>query len=172
MKNFEKIMEVLTLSERPSLYLPPLLTDDAFVSLRGCEQSPIHHPEGDVLTHTLMVVDEAVRLKSFTDEKEVLMLSALLHDIGKPATTKKSGGKITTYDHHKEGVQLTKKLLKEVDFKQKEKVQWLVRHHMRLRFYQRDNASNALRKFLRKTDLEDFLLLRLLTQADDLGRGI
>jgi tRNA nucleotidyltransferase (CCA-adding enzyme) len=50
-------------------------------------QDPIWHPEGDVWTHTLMVVDEAAKLR--TDDREhnlVLMFAALCHDMGKPLT--------------------------------------------------------------------------------------
>ncbi len=59
------------------------------------KQSPRHHPEGDVWTHTLLVVDEAAKRKRESTDSRVFMWAALLHDIGKPATTKIRGGKLT-----------------------------------------------------------------------------
>lgn len=49
--------------------------------LIGCEQPPQFHPEGDVFTHTSIMLDMLEPNPSLT-----LVLSVLLHDIGKPAT--------------------------------------------------------------------------------------
>ncbi|HLU69950.1 MAG TPA: HD domain-containing protein [Fibrobacteria bacterium] len=59
-------------------------------ALVGVPQEPEWHPEGDVWTHTMMVVDQAARLRGqCADEGEALalMFGALCHDLGKPATT-------------------------------------------------------------------------------------
>ena len=57
----------------------------------GCEQEFEWHPEGDVWVHTLMVVDKAKELtKSYNlsnEKARIVMLAALCHDLGKPATT-------------------------------------------------------------------------------------
>jgi hypothetical protein len=54
--------------------------------LVGVPQDPVWHPEGDVFVHTLMVVDRAREIAATLDprEGEILMLSALCHDLGKP----------------------------------------------------------------------------------------
>lgn len=67
----------------------------------GCKQSPIHHPEGDVMTHTLMVLEMSGRLE-FTDSisKQAQTFAALLHDTGKPDTqVEYEDGKVTTFGH-------------------------------------------------------------------------
>ena len=59
-------------------------------ALVGVPQDPQWHPEGDVWQHTLMVVDEAAKLRAeLNDTKDQMayMLGALCHDFGKPATT-------------------------------------------------------------------------------------
>ncbi len=59
-------------------------------ALRGCPQDPVAHPEGDVFIHTGMVLDEARKLIDDLPRPKQLavMLGALCHDLGKPATTK------------------------------------------------------------------------------------
>lgn len=57
-------------------------------ALVGTQQDPIWHPEGNVWVHTLMVVEEAAKLRTGNaDHDKVLMYGALCHDLGKPATT-------------------------------------------------------------------------------------
>ena len=61
------------------------------VALQGCPQDRRWHPEGDVWTHTLLVTDEAARIAQrdhlSLEDRAILLLSALCHDLGKPATT-------------------------------------------------------------------------------------
>jgi len=60
-------------------------------ALRGCQQDPEWHPEGDVFTHTQCCLDALVALPQWnetaTDDRKRLMLAVLAHDFGKPATT-------------------------------------------------------------------------------------
>ncbi len=60
-------------------------------ALRGCQQEPEWHPEGDVFTHTQCCLDALVTLPNWQEAgKELrrrLMLAVLAHDFGKPATT-------------------------------------------------------------------------------------
>lgn len=55
--------------------------------LIGCPQNPVHHPEGDVWNHTMLVLDGAAQVRHSTETPIAFMYLALLHDIGKPATT-------------------------------------------------------------------------------------
>jgi tRNA nucleotidyltransferase (CCA-adding enzyme) len=68
--------------------------------LVGCPQEPEWHPEGDVWVHTLLVVDEA--RKQIDDlehpQQVAVMLGALCHDLGKPATTAFLDGRIRSID--------------------------------------------------------------------------
>lgn len=73
-------------------------------ALMGCPQDKIWHPEGDVWTHTIMVVEEAAKLRTGDREHDlVLMFAALCHDLGKPATTTfEVGGKECSRDHYEQ----------------------------------------------------------------------
>ena len=108
--------------EKPSLYLRDLAQNRWFMDsypfsllgdLKEVEQSPVHHPEGSVWEHTLMVVDLAAEGKGLSQDPRVFMWSALLHDLGKAHTTRIRRGKITAYDHDKHGAVLAAAFLKE-----------------------------------------------------------
>ena len=71
--------------------------------LINVEQSPVHHPEGNVWIHTMLVLDNAANHRHLSEEPRVFMWSALLHDLGKATTTKIRKGKISSYDHDIEG---------------------------------------------------------------------
>ena len=69
----------------------------------GCEQEPEWHPEGDVWVHTLMVIDQARRRVDDLDyaDQLIVMLGAVTHDFGKPATTAFIDGRIRSLNHGK-----------------------------------------------------------------------
>ncbi len=50
-------------------------------NLKQTNQSPKHHPEGNVWNHTMLVLDEAAKVKDKSQNKKVFMWAALLHDI-------------------------------------------------------------------------------------------
>jgi tRNA nucleotidyltransferase (CCA-adding enzyme) len=79
-------------------------------ALIGVNQPPQHHPEGDVFEHTMQAIDAAARIKTFqsNDEKLMVVMSALCHDLGKPATTDEQGRAI---GHETVGIPITKTLL-------------------------------------------------------------
>src|SRR5687767_10595901 len=68
--------------------------------LDECPQNPVHHAEGDVLIHTRMVAERLTEDASWRvlepTLRSILFASALLHDIGKPATTQVQNGRITS----------------------------------------------------------------------------
>ena len=76
-------------------------------SLAATPQDPIHHAEGDVWTHTQMVVDELLALPDYAKltraEQGVAFYAALLHDMAKPATTKEQDGRIIAPGHSAKG---------------------------------------------------------------------
>lgn len=100
-------------------------------------QDPVYHGEGDVWTHTKMVVAELLSLPSFNErtisEKFVLFYAALLHDISKYRTTKidEITGKISQPGHSKKGAIESRLLLwkKEVPYKERELVCNLIANH-------------------------------------------
>ena len=77
-------------AHRALFFILPELSD-----LRGCEQSPEHHPEGDVWTHTLLLLQP--------HDTPVLAWASLLHDIGKPQTKAQkldAKGNVVGYSYH------------------------------------------------------------------------
>lgn len=122
MKNF-LILEFhthLMHDERPTLYFNEKEKEGLFSSgfpltllgaLKKTEQNPVFHPEGNCWNHTMQVIDNAALRRGESSDPEVLMWSALLHDIGKPSTTRFKKGKIVAYDHDKVGEKLAVKFL-------------------------------------------------------------
>lgn len=108
---WEEFKKLLLKSNKPSLglkasdtlgilnYFPELK------ALKGVPQDSEWHPEGDVWIHTLMVVDEAAKLRNGTELKNLsLMFGALCHDFGKPATTQFQNGRWRSLAHDQAGI--------------------------------------------------------------------
>ena len=105
-------------SKKPSVFLEGLLKTGAIKNypeleaLIGCEQNPEFHPEGDVWNHTLEVLDRAATVRNKVTNPLGFMYGALCHDMGKPLTTKVTNGKITSYNHDIEGVEIAEKFMR------------------------------------------------------------
>ena len=89
------------------------------LALVGCEQDRLWHPEGDVWPHTGYVVDAAadIAIRDGLDEdaRAVLLLAALCHDLGKPATTiHDPDGRIRSPGHDQAGIAPTEMLLRRI----------------------------------------------------------
>lgn len=175
---FWQINENLLQNPKPSEYLSevfynPLFREYPFellYNLRNTQQSPKHHPEGNVWNHTLLVVDEAAKLKSASKDSPVFLWAALLHDIGKPSTTKNRKGKITAYNHDKVGALLARDFLNEFLDKEKfiDEVVHLVRWHMQILFVVKDLPFRDIDTMKQQTDINEVALLGL---CDRLGRS-
>ena len=157
---FNEVSETLLFEQYPLILLN---------KLKHTMQSPKHHPEGNVWNHTMLVVDEAAKVKNESNDRKVFMWSALLHDIGKPDTTRNRKGKITSYDHDKVGAELARKFL--VEFTDDEvfieKVVELIRWHMQILFVVNDLPFADIKTMKVKTDIKEVALLGL---CDRLGR--
>src|SRR5262249_4314214 len=80
--------------------LPVVLPEIA--AMRGVEQTPDHHPEGDVWAHTLLLLDQLP-----AGATETLALGCLLHDVAKPVTIeRRDDGRITFYGHTDRGADM------------------------------------------------------------------
>lgn len=124
------------------------------------EQDPIHHHK-DVLAHTIAVVRN-------TSPDLVLRLSALFHDIGKPAT-REIGPKGVSFHHHEVvGARMTRKRMKALKFSNEliDDVSQLVFLHLRFHGYGEDTWTDAaVRRYVR--DAGDLLpRLNELTRCD------
>lgn len=90
--------------------------------LKDTPQDSFYHAEGDVWTHTKMVLDSLREnhinkpFDQYSLEKQfIIFYSALFHDISKPVCTKQEGTRITSKGHSKLGSFDTRKILYELD---------------------------------------------------------
>jgi tRNA nucleotidyltransferase (CCA-adding enzyme) len=180
-----EIEKLLLQAERPSLgfglareiaVTARLLPEMA--ALIGCPQEPEWHPEGDVWIHTLMVIDEARRANADLDRAHLatIMLAAVCHDLGKPATTAVIDGRIRSPGHEEAGIEPATRLLDRLNvnsidnFDVRGQVLALTAHHLKPgAFYKvRDELTDgAFRRLAQKVDME---LLARIAKADCLGR--
>ncbi len=87
-----------------------------FEAMKNTLQDPIKHAEGDVFTHTQMVLDSILKTeewKGFSkQEQKILLLTVLFHDVCKPHTlTHEADGSISHPSHGRKGAQLTREIL-------------------------------------------------------------
>jgi tRNA nucleotidyltransferase (CCA-adding enzyme) len=180
-----EIEKLLLLARRPSigfhLGLELGVLDALFPELKalvGCEQEPEWHPEGDVWVHTLMVIDEARQRIDDLDRADqiTVMLGAVCHDFGKPATTAVIDGRIRSLNHEEEGVPPTEAFLDRLNIHSidgkdvRGQVLGLVAHHLKpgmLFKVRQELTDGAFRRLAQKANLE---LLARVAKADCLGR--
>lgn len=123
-------------------------------ALDGVEQPPEHHPEGDVLTHTILLFDH---LAGASPE---LALAALLHDIGKLPTLEHGPEGIRFPSHARVGAEMSAEVCRRLRLsnESRESVVDLVAGHMRFLDVQRMKTS-TLKRFLRRSNFDDHLAL-------------
>lgn len=141
-------------------------------AMRACQQNPVHHGEGDVLAHTQLVLDEVRADWATLDaaDREVLWLATLLHDCGKPATTREEDGRLRAPGHARVGAILARRLLWQmgIGWETRERVCGLVRWHMTP--YHLLDRDDAVRQAVAMSLDAEPRLLRMLVTADALGR--
>ena len=177
----DELDKILLKSYRPSIAFE-FLHETALLrffpeieSMIDVPQDAEWHPEGDVFVHTMMVIDEAARLRTGDDDDRALMYGALCHDLGKPLTTEEVAGRIRSHTHDIEGVVVTERFLGRLKAPANlvRQVGALVKHHLAPGLYYQGGAKpRAYRRLAREleaagTSME--LLLRVAT-ADHLGR--
>jgi len=108
-----EIKKALLKSKSPSTFFTVLREmeqlDVWFPELKdliGVQQNPKHHAEGDVWTHTMMVLDQAVQYRENVQNPFAFMLSVLTHDMGKAVCTEMVNGEIHAYNHESLGLPL------------------------------------------------------------------
>lgn len=139
--------------------------------LSDCIQDPKWHGEGDVWEHTMLTVDEAAKLRTGDDEDIVLMLSCLLHDIGKPECTEEVDGNIRSRGHEEAGARIADPFIDRLtsEIRLKEAILPLIREHLKPAIlYKSKKVSNkAIRKLALKVDIP---MLCRVSEADKRGR--
>jgi tRNA nucleotidyltransferase (CCA-adding enzyme) len=184
---FGEIEKLLLKARRPSIGLALLeqwrmlkVVAPELVPLRSTPQDPEWHPEGDVWTHTLQVVDEAASLLGGLEHDRprrlAVMLGALCHDLGKPPTTKFEEGRVRSRGHEEAGVPPTESLLDRwnvhtlLGYDVRAQVLALVAQHLKpgQLYDDRERVSDgAIRRLARKVEAD---LLYRVARADCLGR--
>jgi poly(A) polymerase len=133
------------------------------VRLRGVAQPPEFHPEGDVWTHTMLMLEQLTPGSPAT-----LAWGALLHDIGKPATYQPAnhaipGSRIRFHGHVEAGIRIAETILARLRFSNDDTAQILalVRNHMRFGDVLQMKQS-TLKRFLRLPRFDEHLALHHL----------
>jgi poly(A) polymerase len=130
--------------------------------MKGVEQPPEFHPEGDVFVHTLLLLENLPHPCPPT-----LAWGALLHDVGKPATFRVAPDRIRFDNHVDVGVKIAQEICQRLRFSNHDAAQVLalVDNHMRFGHVTRMKES-TLKRFLRLPDFEEHLALH---RADSLA---
>ena len=173
-----ELKKALLKAERPSIFFESLREmeqlDIWFPELKvliGVPQNPAYHSEGDVWNHTMMVVDEAAKLRHKVANPYWFMLTALVHDFGKAVTTEEKNGILHAYDHETKGLPLVETFLRRLTGESK-----LIRYVLNLtELHMKPNTAAAMnstpkvttRMFDAAIDPEALICIAL---ADDRGR--
>jgi poly(A) polymerase len=131
-------------------------------AMKGVQQPPEFHPEGDVFVHTLLLLDHLPHPCPPT-----LAWGALLHDVGKPATFRVAPDRIRFDNHVEVGVKIAEEICERLRFSARdtEQVLALVDNHMRFGHVTRMKES-TLKKFIRMPGFDQHLALH---RADSLA---
>jgi tRNA nucleotidyltransferase/poly(A) polymerase len=128
-------------------------------AMKGVEQPPQYHPEGDVWIHTLLM------LQQLDHPTPALAMGVLLHDVGKPPTFRVAD-RIRFDGHVDEGVRMAHVILHRLRFSRDdmEQVEALVANHMKFKDAGRMKQS-TLKRFLRLPQFAEHLELHRLDCA-------
>ena len=124
-------------------------------AMKGVEQPPEFHPEGDVFVHTLLLLDNLPTPCPLT-----LAWGALLHDVGKPATFRVAPDRIRFDGHVEVGVKMAEEICRDLRLSndETEQILALVDNHMRFGHATRMRES-TLKRFLRMPVFDEHLAL-------------
>jgi poly(A) polymerase len=147
--------ELLHSSELLKYVLPEV------AAMEGVDQPPQYHPEGDVLTHTLMMIEGLPAGSSST-----LGWGVLLHDVGKPPTFRpisETGDRIRFDGHTEVGVRMAEEICRRLRFSSDDTAQimTLVANHMKFKDVTKMRAA-TLKRFVRLPHFDEHLALHRL----------
>lgn len=139
-----------------------------FRELAGCEQGGLHQ-EGDALVHTAKVFANVAQLsKGLPDEdRYLLLIGALLHDITKPAARAENGGRVSFHGHAESAADMCPDLAQSFHLTDSEldRVTFLVRNHMNAHLIRSMGENRKLELY----KSPHFSLLVILQEADALA---
>ncbi|HKT89697.1 MAG TPA: CCA tRNA nucleotidyltransferase [Candidatus Sulfotelmatobacter sp.] len=124
-------------------------------AMKGVQQPPEFHPEGDVFVHTLLLLDHLPQPCSTT-----LAWGALLHDVGKPATFRVAPDRIRFDNHVEVGVKIAENICRRMRFSkdETEQILALVDNHMRFMDAMKMKQS-TLKRFMRLPEFHEHMAL-------------
>jgi poly(A) polymerase len=130
-------------------------------AMKGVEQPPQYHPEGDVWTHTVLMLEGLTASGPAT-----LAWGVLLHDVGKPPTFRsiaETGDRIRFDGHVDVGVRMGEEICRRFRFSNEdtEQILALVANHMRFKDVERMRSS-TLKRFVRLPRFEEHMELHRL----------
>jgi poly(A) polymerase len=139
-----------------SRLLPEVLPEIA--AMKGVEQPPEFHPEGDVFVHTLLMLEKLPH-----PCPAALAWGVLLHDVGKPPTFRRAPDRIRFDEHAKIGTRMAEAICRRLRFSNDEtkQIAALVENHMRFGDVERMRPS-TFKKFIRLPRFDQHLELHRL----------
>ena len=173
-----ELKKAMLTSDRPSVFFEVLRQCGALSpwfeeaeALIGVKQDPRFHAEGDVWTHTMMVIDEAVKYLGNVSNLFGFMLAALVHDFGKATSTTETGEVIHAYGHEEESVRIAAVFMDRLSGEKelKEYVLNLTRYHMKPNTVAADNSAVKTTNRMFDESVDPEALIYLAT-ADSLGK--
>ena len=125
MKPFESI-ETELLQRNPGWWERVVQAIPELAELGSTPQPVRYHAEGHVANHTRLAVEACP-----PDCESDLLWASLLHDVGKPLTTKDDGERITAHGHHTVGAEIAEKVMQRLQMnpERRELIVWAIRHH-------------------------------------------
>jgi poly(A) polymerase len=124
-------------------------------AMKGVEQPPQFHPEGDVFIHTLLLLEKLPHPCPAT-----LGWGALLHDVGKPPTFRVAPDRIRFDGHVDVGVKMAQEICRRLRFSSRDtdQILALIKNHMRFA-HAMQMSQSTFKKFVRMPHFEEHLEL-------------
>ncbi len=175
---FEELKKALLKAKKPSLFFENLRTMGHLSywfpeveKLIDVPQSTIYHKEGDVYTHTMMVLDEAAKMRDTAEEPVYFMLSALVHDFGKVTATKFYNGNYHATGHEEAGALMARTFLRRITSENAllEYVLNMTELHTKPRMLVEDNSSIKATNKMFDESVNPHDLIKL-SMCDGLGK--
>lgn len=175
---FDELKKALLKSDKPSVFFENLRIMNKLSfwfteveKLIGVPQHSVHHREGDVWTHTMMVLDECARVRDKAEYPLYFMMSGLVHDFGKIICTEFKKGDYHAYRHEIEGRDIVKTFIRRIT-NENALLSYalnMTELHMKPRILFNDNSSikSTNKMFDSSASPNDLILLAL---CDGLGK--
>jgi len=159
--NYRKAMDLLFETGLIDHILPEVR------AMKGCEQPPEFHSEGDVLTHTVLALESLP-----VDASDELRMGVLLHDVGKPPT-QTFEDRIRFNGHDLRGKDLTREIMARMRVSNEfaDRVIALVGNHMKFMFV-REMRTSRLKRFMAEPHFDEHMALHkadCMSSHKDLG---